>query len=437
VDQIEIIDLKAEAMDLTITAIGVNHKTASVEVRELFSCSPKGGKLEELPYLAHLEGVEEIVILSTCNRVEIYALLRDEGYAEKLLEEFLRLKLGNRNVEEFKQYFFVKKGREAVEHILSIPAGLSSMVIGENQIAAQFKEAFEIARRHKTLGPVLERLYQAAMRTAKRVRSETEIAKTPVSVSYIAVLLAKKVFGILEGIRVLLVGAGEMAELTARYLKGEKAQIFVTNRTHRRALELARSIGAGVVEWERFKEFLKETDIAIFSTAAEEYLLTAEEARRLFKRRTDPIVLIDISVPRNVDPKIKELEGVFLYDIDDLKGIAEKNLKTRLEEAKKGWPIVGEEAEKFLQWFENLKVNNLIKELNRLVERLKEGSLSENPAESLNIFSKRFLYAVYKSLKKHPEALEELVRNLREVVENIPPAKVSEASKGAEKGKVN
>ena len=409
-------------MDLTITAIGVNYKTAPVEVRELFGCPVKGGRLEELPYLANLEGVEEIVLLSTCNRVEIYALLRDERYAKNLLEEFLRLKLGNRPVGEFERYFFVKTGREAVEHILSIPAGLSSMVIGENQIVSQFKEAFELARKHGTLGKVLERLYQSAMKTAKRVRSETGISKTPVSVSYIAVLLAKKIFGVLEGVRVLLVGAGEMAELTARYLKAERAELFVTNRTHAKALQLAKEMGAGVVEWERFKEFLRETDIAIFSTSADSYLLTAGEARRLLRRRTDPIVFIDISVPRNVDPDVGKLEGVFLYNIDDLKAIADKNLKTRLEEAQKGWLIVREEADKFLRWFENLKVDNLVKELNRLVDLLKEVSLSEDPEESLDRFSKRFLYAVYGSLKRHPEALESLVENLKKVVENSRPS---------------
>ncbi len=413
-------------MDLTITAIGVNYKTAPVEVRELFGCPVKGGKLEELPFLANLQGVDEIVLLSTCNRVEIYALLRGEEYAETLLEEFLRLKLGNRPFGEFKRYFFVKTGRGAVEHILSIPAGLSSMVIGENQIVSQFKEAFELARKHGTLGNVLERLYQVAMRTAKRVRSETAISKTPVSVSYIAVLLAKKIFGLLEGVRVLLVGAGEMAELTARYLKAEKAELFVTNRTHSKALELAREIGAGVVEWERFKEFLRETDIAIFSTSARDYLLTLEEAKHIFRKRTDPVVFIDISVPRNVDPRVGELEGVFLYNIDDLKTIADKNLKTRFEEAQRGWLIVREEADKFLKWFENLKVNNLVKELNRLVDLLKEQSFSENPREALDKFSKRFLYAVYKSLKKHPEVLEELVENLREVVGNQTNKRVKE-----------
>lgn len=409
-------------MEPVIAAIGINYETAPVEVREIFSCSPKSGILEELSYLSNLPGVEEIVLLSTCNRVEIYAVLQGEEVVENLLEEFIKLKIGNRPVEEFKKYFFVKTGREAVEHILSVPAGLVSMVVGESQIASQFKEAFQIGEKQGTLGPVLRMLYTAALRTAKRVRSETAISQTPVSVSYIAVLLAKRVFGFLEGIKVLLVGAGEMAELTARYLKAEKAEIYVTNRTHERALQLAREIGAGVVPWERFKEFLKETDIAIFSTGAGRYLITAKEAAKLFRKRTSPVVFIDISVPRNVDPEVGKLEGVFLYNIDDLKEIADRNLKTRREEAKKGLLIVKEETEKFLKRLEALKTDHLVKELNHLVSLLKEASLKEGetPREVLDKFTKRFLYPVYKTLKKHPQVLEEFVQTLKGVVENLP-----------------
>ncbi len=422
-------------MEPVIAAIGINYETAPVEVRELFSCSPKRGVLEELSYLSHLPGVEEIVLLSTCNRVEIYAVLKGEEFIETLLEEFIKLKVGNRPVEEFKKYFFVKTGKGAVEHILSVPAGLVSMVVGESQIASQFKEAFQIAERQGTLGPILRLLYRAALRTAKRVRSETAISQTPVSVSYIAVLLAKRVFGVLEGIKVLLVGAGEMAELTARYLKAEKAEIYVTNRTHERALQLAREIGAGVVPWERFKEFLKETDIAIFSTGAGKYLITAKEAAKLFRKRSSPVVFIDISVPRNVDPEVGKLEGVFLYNIDDLKKIADRNLKTRKEEAKKGLLIVAEETQKFLKRLESLRSDQLVKELNRLVSLLKETSLKEGqtPQKVLDKFTKRFLYPVYKILKKHPDVLEEFVQTLREVVQKLPPEEKGQKTRKGEK----
>ena len=405
-------------MGKVLTALGINYKTAPVEVRELFSCPLQGERLEELSFLSNLKGVEEIVLLSTCNRVEIYALLEGEEIIHPLLEEFIKLKLGEKAPEEFKKYFFVKKGKEAVEHIISIPAGLDSMVIGENQIAAQFKEAFEIARRHKTLGPVLERLYQRALRAAKRIRSSTNISKTPVSVSYIAVVLAKNIFGFLENTKVLVVGAGEIASLTAQYLKREKAQIYVTNRTFEKALSLASRIGASIVQWERFKEFLKEADIVIVSTGAKEYLITAKELEKLFKKKKSPTVFIDLSVPRNVEPKVGFLEGVFLYNIDDLKEIADKNLKSRKEEAQKGWPIVEEEAKKFLQWFENLKVNEGIKELNLLLEQLKEEALKEGDGkeESLQIFTKRLLYPLYRSFKRNPALLEDFLSELRKTL---------------------
>jgi glutamyl-tRNA reductase len=407
-------------MELTITAIGVNHQTAPVEVRELFSCPTKGGKLEELSYLSNLKGVKEIVLLSTCNRVEIYAVVEGKETLELLLEEFIRLKLG-RVDESLKKHFFVKIGREAVEHILSIPCGLSSMVLGESQIASQFKEAFELARRHKTLGKILKRLYQSALRTAKRVRSETAVSKTPVSVSYIAVILAKNIFGFLEGCKVLVVGAGETAELTALYLKREKAQIFVTNRTFERAVSLAEKIGGNVIEWERYKEFLKEVDIAIFSTSSRSYLVTAEELSRLFKKKRSPTVFIDISVPRNVDPKVADLDGVFLFNIDDLREIAEKNLQTRKEEAKKGWLIVREETEKFLRWLESLEREQLIKELNLLIEQLKESTLEEaqTPREALDKFAKRLMYPLYRTLKGQPKLLEKLVEELKGVTQRV------------------
>ncbi len=406
-------------MEPTIVALGVNHTTAPVEVREIFSCRPtEEGKLEELSYLSNLPFVEEVVLLSTCNRVEVYALLKEERFAEDLLEEFIRLKLG-RFEEGLKKHFFLKKGHEAVLHILAVPSGLASMVVGETQITAQFKEAFEIARRHGSVGKVLDRLYQFALKTAKRVRSETEISKTPVSVSYIAVLLAKKVFGILEETKVLVVGAGEMAELTARYLKEEKAQIFVTNRTFEKAVKLAKEIGGSVVRWEEFKEFLKEVDIAIFSTSAKDYILTRREVQKLFKRKSSPTVFIDISVPRNVEPEVGKLEGVFLFNIDDLKRIAEENLKTRQREAQKGLLIVREEAQKFLKEWEKLKIGNLLKELKESVDHLLELSREEDPQKTAEIFKNRLLAVLFSFVKENPSEGQKLVEKLKSVEREI------------------
>ncbi len=406
-------------MDLTIiTAIGINHKTAPVEVRESFACSLKSG--EELTFLFNIPGVKEVVLLSTCNRVEIYAVCENESVPEKILNEFLLLKLGDEKAtEEYKKFFFIKTDGSAVEHILSVPAGLVSMVIGETQIAKQFKEAFDIAGKFGTVGTILNKLYEFALKTAKRIRTETEISKTPVSVSYIAVLLAKKIFGFLEDTKVLVLGAGEMAELTAQYLKRENAQIFVANRTFEKALNLAKRIGANVVRWEEFKNFLSEFDIVIVSTGATDYIITENEIRKLFKRKETPTVFIDISVPRNVEPSVGDLEGVFLYNIDDLKRIAEQNLKERRREAEKGFLIVKEEAEKFFKWLKNYRLGSVFGRINELLKELAGEILKEvqTPEEALEIFSKKMSYPLFKTLKREPHLAEEFLKNLLEVLE--------------------
>jgi len=388
-------------------------------LRELFVCKPnREGVLEELSYLSNLPYVEEIVLLSTCNRVEIYAVLREEGKYLDLLKEFVKLKLG-RWEEKYLKHFFVKEDLSAIEHIFSVPAGLVSMVLGENQIVSQFKEAFELAKKQKTVGKILDRLYQFALKAAKRVRSETEISKTPVSVSYIAVLLAKKVFGQLESRKVLVVGAGEMAELTALYLKEEKAKIFVSNRTFTKALELANKIGANVIKWEDFKSFLSEVDIAIFSTSAENYIFTKPEAEKVFLKKDSPTVLIDISVPRNVEPSVGNLTNVFLFNIDDLRKIAEKNLQTRQREAQKGFLIVKEEAQKFLKELERLLMGNVLRELKETVDLLAELSYREEPQRSLELFKNRILSGLFNAVKENPSVGSDLLKNLQKVLKDL------------------
>ncbi len=406
-------------MTPSIIAVGINHLTAPVELRELFACKPnKEGVLEELSYLSNLPYVEEIVLLSTCNRVEIYAVLNKEEKYKDLIKEFIKLKLGKVE-DEYLDLFFVKKGLPAIEHIFSVPAGLASMVLGENQIVSQFKEAFKIAKKQGTVGKILNRLYQFALKAAKRVRSETEISKTPVSVSYIAVLLAKKVFGDLENKKVLVVGAGEMAELTALYLKEEKAKIFITNRTLSKALELAKKMDANVIKWEDFKSFLSEVDIAIFSTSAENYIFTKRDAEKIFLKKDTPTVLIDISVPRNVEPSIRKFTNVFLFNIDDLRKIVQKNLQTRKKEAQKGLLIVKEEAQKFLKELENLFIGNLIRELKETVDLLAELSCKEDPQRSLELFKNRILSGLFSTVKENPSVGSEILRNLQKVLKDL------------------
>jgi glutamyl-tRNA reductase len=232
-------------------------------------------------------------------------------------------------------------------------------------------------------------------------------------------LLAKQIFGVLEGVKVLVVGAGEMAELTAEYLKREKAKIFVTNRTFERATALAKKIGAGVIEWEEFKNFLKETDIVIVSTGSPDYIITKRDVEKLVKKRYTPLVFIDISVPRNVDPSISELPNVFLFNIDNLKEIADKNLKTRNEEAKKGWLIVKEEALKFQKWLDSLSTRFYPRELKKLIEELKQLTLQETDGkeEALEVFSKKIMHPLFVLIKQNPQAGQILIEELKQIVE--------------------
>ena len=403
-----------------IVALGLNYQTAPVELREIFACNPsEEGFLKELPYLANIEGVREVVILSTCNRVEIYAVVDSEETIKKLLKEFVYLKTGKEPTEDIFKHFFIKTGKEAIEHILSIPAGIKSMVVGENQIVSQFKEAFEIAKKHKTVGKILNKLYEEALKTSKKVRNQTNIGKTPVSVSYVAVILAKKIFGDLENVKVLLLGAGEMARLTALYLKREKAKIWVSNRTFEKALALAKDLGASVIKWEEFKEFLKEVDMVIVSTGAKDYIIKAAELEKIFRKKSSPTVFIDISVPRNVEPSVGELPNVFLFNIDDLKEIADKNLLERKKEAEKAQIIVAQQTEKFLRWLENLYINDLLREINILLDLLKVKSLQGSPERDIDTFLKRLKYPLFKVLKRDKENARLFLEALREVLNNL------------------
>jgi len=342
-----------------IFATGVNFKTAPVEVREKLACKP-----EELPQILERiktgSGVEEICILSTCNRVEIYAYTHSEETIDVAESLFFK----ERGLLQTGKYLFRHRGDQAVFHVFKVASSLDSMVVGEPQITAQFKESFEMARRAGTTGKILNRLYEKALRASKRIRTETGISRNAVSVSYAAVELAKKIFGDLRRARVLLIGAGEMGELAANYLKKVGCQIFITNRTYERALRLSQELGGSALRFEQLEDYLENMDIVIVSTGASAFVLTQDMVRRAMERRGyEPMFIIDISVPRNVEPSAGRVDEVFLYDIDDLKEVVESNLKDRLKEAKKGEIILWDEVSKFMRWLENLKIEPYILKL--------------------------------------------------------------------------
>jgi len=384
---------------------GVNFKTAPVEQRELLACSREDA-YHLLPPLKTVKGIREIMLLSTCNRVEVYTVAEDYEPMNRLILELLQLKGVDTRLR--RNSFFLEDGL-AVAHVFKVASGLESMVVGETQIVNQFKEAYRIAKELQCTGKVLNRLYEKALRTAKRVRTETGISRNAVSVSYVAVELAKRIFGSLAKTKVLLVGAGEMAELSAKYLKKLQAHLFITNRTYERAVELAKELQGHVLRFEELSEHLHEFDIVIVSTGSKRFIIDTPMVKKAIKKRNyKPIFFIDISVPRNVDPEVNEVDEVFLYDIDDLQEVAEKNLKERLKEKEKGEIIVWDEVSKFMKWLEFLKVERYIVSIKR----------TWRDVEEREPMVRRLIHIAVEEIRKDPSLAEKLVKIFLQEVED-------------------
>ena len=341
---------------MKIINIGMNHETAPVELRECLATDPEN-TVRALALMRDLECIKEGLFISTCNRVEALIATESAKEAEKSLIS-LMAKIGNMPPENFSSNLFMNEDREAVTHIFRVASSIDSMIVGEPQILGQIKEAYAEATRQKTSGVILNRLMHKAFHVAKRVRTETEICEAAVSISYAAIELAKKIFHVLEGKKVLLIGAGEMAELAAKHLMTQGvSSMAVANRTFERAVEVAGLFNARPVSFDEIGAQLLDVDIVVTSTASNEYVINYDQVKTsLRKRRNRPLFFIDIAVPRDVEPKINNLENVYVYDIDDLKGIIELNMAQRQQEAVKADRIVREEAGKFEKWLETLAV---------------------------------------------------------------------------------
>jgi glutamyl-tRNA reductase len=333
-------------MKLLVT--GVSHKTAPVEVRErlAFADAVLPEALHAL--LAH-SGISEAMVLSTCNRVEIAVSADDSIDPVATVHGFLQESRGVAP-EELGPSLYHHEGREAIHHLFRVAASLDSMVVGEPQILGQLKAAYAHAKSNDCLNGLLESVVARAFNVAKRVRSETGIGQMAVSVSYAAVELARKIFGTLDGRTVMIVGSGKMSELAARHLRRSGAShIFVTNRTYERAQELAAVFQGTPVEYQRFLGILPEVDIVITSSGAPRYILTHGEMERVISaRRNKPMFLIDIAVPRNVEPLVNEIDNIFLYDIDDLQEVVNVNLRERIKEAERAEELVAQEVERMM-----------------------------------------------------------------------------------------
>jgi glutamyl-tRNA reductase len=338
-----------------IVLTGLNHKTASVAVREkIFAgCQEKS---DLLPMLTAITGVEEVLYLSTCNRVEVIASVVEDGKALQELSGFLA-RYGRLTEAEAKGCFYEYRGEEAVRHIFRVASSLDSMVMGEAQILGQVKDAYREALEKYATGVALNRLMHCSFRAAKRVRSETGIAVNPVSVSHAAVELAKKIFGSLDGKKILLIGAGEMAELTGQQLIEKGAQsIIIANRSFAQAELLAEKFHGEAAALDMLEKKLIEADIVISSTGAPDFIVTADMIRRIHHQRKNRLLfLIDIAVPRDIEPAASGLENVYLYNIDNLQDIVDENTHVRKKEAIKAEKIIDEEVARYMNWQKELE----------------------------------------------------------------------------------
>ena len=361
-----------------IVNIGMNHETAPVELRECLAGDP-GSEEALLGGLKNLVSVKESLLISTCNRVEVLVTTENTGDVKVPVIELLA-RMGRTHAETFSSHLFTHTDRSAVRHVFRVASSLDSMIVGEPQILGQIKEAYSRATREKTTGVILNRLMHRAFHTAKRVRSETGICDAAVSVSYAAVELAKKIFYDLRGKKVLLIGAGEMAELAARNLLNQGvSSVRVANRTFERAVELALKFKGGPVAFEEIPSQLLEADIVISSTASPGYVITGEQVKKCFrKRRNSPLFFIDIAVPRDVDPRVNDLENAYVYDIDDLRGVIEVNKAQRADEALKAERIVEEEVIKFEKWLSTLAVVPTIVSLKEKGEAIRSAEIRKS-----------------------------------------------------------
>lgn len=363
---------------MSIIGIGMNHETAPVALRECLAAEADSAE-RALRAMRQIDCIQESFFLSTCNRVEALFTTDAPGPAVDAVME-LMARMGRIERVAFRGHLYVLEDTQAVAHVFSVASSLDSMVVGEPQILGQIKEAYFLATREKTSGVILNRLMHRAFHVAKRVRTETGICEAAVSISYAAVELAKKIFHELEGKKVLLIGAGEMAELAAKHLCRQGAkEMLVANRTLERAQQVATPLGAMAVTLDEVDARLQDVDIVIASTAASGYVITHAQVKGCLRRRRNrPLFFIDIAVPRDVEPRVNTLDNVYVYDIDDLKGVIQFNMAQRRQEALKAKAIVEEEVRKFEKWLKTLSVVPTIVSLQRKAETIVQAELKKS-----------------------------------------------------------
>jgi len=357
--------------EVNLILVGVNHKTTPVEIREKLAFTK--GKIEEsVDRLFNFPDIIEHTILSTCNRVEIYARANCQDSAIKAIKQFI-CDFHEVSPVELEDHFYSYRNEEAVEHLFRVSSSLDSMILGEAQILGQVKDAYSLAKDLRSTGLVLNQLFEKAFSIAKKVREETGIAERSVSISSAAVELAQKIFDDLENRTVMLVGTGEMAELAAKHLisYGVKT-VYVTSRTYDRAANLARTLNGSALDFEAFKNELHRADIVITSTSAPNFIIKKEMVEKaIHERKNKPIFFIDIAVPRDIEPDVNDLENIYLYDIDDLHVVVSANMKEREKEAENAMNFISQEVTKFNNWVGTLDAVPTIVEIRKKAENIR------------------------------------------------------------------
>ncbi|MEK7375766.1 MAG: glutamyl-tRNA reductase [Candidatus Margulisiibacteriota bacterium] len=333
---------------MQLKVLGLSHKTAPVEVREKIAVSSARLKEALAEFFLNYTGKQGgVVIVSTCNRTEIYTSQSGIKTSLKFMEDYFKI-----SIKEVEKYLYHFSGVDAAAHLMRVSSGLDSMIVGEGQVLGQIKSAFEEARKAGTTDSLLNSVFNRSISCGKRSRAETSIARGAVTIGSSAAELARKIFSNLSIKQVLIVGAGKMSESAAKIL--DSKVIFVANRTFEHAQELAEKVNGSAVKFDELDQYLKTCDIVISSTSAPRYIISKQRIEKAVKERGgNPIFMIDIAVPRDIDPKVAEIPSVFLYDIDDLNSVAAENLKQRQSEIPKVEKIIDEEKEDLLRWAAN------------------------------------------------------------------------------------
>lgn len=408
-----------------LVVLGLNHNSAPVSVREKMAIKKEDMERLYKSFLSE-QSIQELFLVSTCNRVEYYFVVNNYlcdrcDIHSPVCDKCEILSIVSENcflsIDDLSKYTYFASGREAVMHLFSVASGLDSLVLGEPQIFGQIKDAFKLSKEYGGMGGFLNRLFEFTLKTAKKVRTITGISENPVSVSYAAVELAKKIFANLNEVKAMIIGAGEMCELAVRHLTGSNiGGIIVTNRTYEKALRLADEFNGEAVSFDNFVSRLHEVDIVISSTGSNDYVVTKDMiSQAMSVRPSKPMFFIDIAVPRDIDPESADIDNIYVYDIDDLKNVVEANKKEREKEAKKAWDIVKENASLFDEQMEALKITPVIKqirsffeekrneELNKYCERYK--ITSDEEREHLNYLLtatlNKILHTPFTNLKDH------------------------------------